>query len=1169
MTTQYKFRYYLFEWSFCAILCSAPLLLMAQTQVYAHAKSVSYAVAEQPRPLVEVLKDVQNHFKISFVYESKTVEGKQVITPVNYNDKVERVLTTVLGAAGLRYKKINKQTYSILPKQEPRPRSEHSSGDYLQDEMVNVLYTDEGDRFEFISSEGVLEPLLISGKVTDDVDSPIPGVNIIIKGTSVGTTTDTEGRYSLNVPDENAVLVVSFIGFTTQEVTVGTRTEINIKLIPDVQQLNEVVVVGYGTQKRSSVTGAVATVTAKDVTALSVPSVASAIQGRVPGVSVVNNGSPGVAPIVRIRGIGSISYNSDPLYVIDGFPSNANINNIDTKDIESVEVLKDAAAAAIYGSRAANGVILITTKKGSKDNKFHVDVDSYYGVQSAWRQLDLLNRDEYIQYGTEMITNAAGTIPDRFSSLDQPIYAGATQTYAQTDTDWQDAMFRTAPISQTQVGLSTGTDKFNLYTSASYFNQDGIMLGTDFERYSFRLNSEYKISKHVAFGQNLNISTSTTHNEKQSGARTQFQHMVHQVPYIPVKDPTKIGGYRAPDNNDGTDPENPVRIALQDVNKTNIVNIFGNGYLEITAFSWLKYRFTAGVNFSTTRLITKLPIYNDGFNGRNNNQLADRRTNSYSPVFSNQITFDKTFGKHYINAIAVGERQDFKDDGLDIGANQSRNVIEELRGATGATINDGFSEERILLSYLGRINYEYGGKYLVSASFRRDGYSAFAPGHKWGNFPGVSVGWRISEEPFLKSVPGISELKLRASYGSIGFSGIGAYDWVSTIGLNTGYPFNNKAGGVVGAYFDKLPNYELEWEITKMTNIGVDVGLLGNSLTFSAEVYNRKVDNLILGVPIAPSLGYTQVYPANVGSMKNWGFEFQAAYAKAAGDFRYNLSANIGVTRNEVLSLDNPSATIFAGNNADFGGFDITKTEAGQSIQGFFGWKTDGIFRSQAEIDAANAVDGNAATKFQDNAAPGDIRFKDVNGDGVINGDDRTYLGSYIPDFNYGINFSASFKDFDLTLFVQGVQGNELYNGTKVLTQGMLRLFGAEKEVLDAWTPENSDSNIPRAISGDPNQNSRTSDRFVESGSYMRIKNLSIGYNIPVTTLQSLTRGSVSRLRLYISAQNLLTLTDYSGYDPEIGTRTTNNSTPLLTNGVDYGQYPSPRTFLAGIQVGF
>lgn len=1168
MRTHYKLRYYLFEWSFCAMLCSLPLLLVAQVQVYANAKNVSHpGILEQPRPLVEVLQDVQNHFKVSFVYESKTVEGKQVLTSVNYNEKVEHVLTTVLESAGLRYKKINKKTYSILPKNEPRPRTERSASNHSSDEVVNVLLFDEGDRFEYVSSEGVIPPITVTGRVTDDVDSPIPGVNVLIKGTSIGTTTDTDGRYSLTVQDETAVLIVSFIGFSTQEVTVGARTEINVKLLPDIRQLSEVVVVGYGTQKRYSVTGAVATVTAKDVTALSVPSVASAIQGRVPGVSVVNNGSPGAAPIVRIRGIGSISYNADPLYVIDGFPSAININNFDTKDIESVEVLKDAAAASIYGSRAANGVILITTKKGSRDNKMHVDVDSYYGMQKAWKKLDLLNRDEYLQYGTQMVTNAAGTIPLRFSNMDQPIYDGATQTYAQTDTDWQDAMFRSAPITQTQVNLSTGSDKLKLYTSASYFRQDGIMLGTDFARYSYRLNSEYKISKHFAFGQNLSVSSSAMHNEKQSGARTQIQHIVHGVPYIPVKDPTKSGGYRAPDNNDGTDPENPVRIAVMDVNRTNVVNIFGNGYLEVTTFDWLKYRFSAGVNFSTTRLITRLPIFNDGFSGRTTNQTSDKRSNSYSPVFSNQITFDKTFGKHYINAIAVAERQDFRDDGLDITANQSSNVIDELRGATGATINDGLLEERTLLSYLGRVNYEYAGKYLLSASFRRDGYSAFAPGHKWGNFPGVSVGWRISEEPFMKTVGAISELKLRASYGSIGFSGIGAYDWVSTIGLNTGYPFNNTS--VVGSFFDKLPNYELEWEITKMTNIGVDVGILDNSVTFSIEAYKRTVDNLILGVPIAPSLGYTQVYPANVGSMNNWGLEFQASYSQGSGDFRYNISGNIGVTRNEVVSLDNPSATIFAGNNADFGGFDITKTEGGHSIQGFYGWKTDGIFKSQAEIDAANASDGNGSTKFQDKAEPGDIRFRDVDGNGVIDAGDRTYLGSYLPNFNYGINFSANYKNFDLTLFLQGVQGNSLYNGTKVLTQGMLRLFGAEKEVLNAWSPENSDSNFPRAISGDPNQNSRTSDRFIESGSYMRIKNLSIGYNLPTTSLQSLTGGAVTKFRLYISAQNLLTITKYTGYDPEVGTRNLNNATPLLTNGVDYGQFPSARTFLAGVQIGF
>ncbi|WP_333818844.1 SusC/RagA family TonB-linked outer membrane protein [Ohtaekwangia sp.] len=1166
MSIQYKFCDRL---SLCLLLllCSPLYAAVAQAPIFANAEVLEpEAQRKETRPLLEILDEVRHHFHVSFVYEPSTLEGKEVAAQINYNEKIESILNYVLGSAGLQFKKINRHTYSILPRQAQKRThdAEVSAG-----ELLPTLYGEFMSADEWNTVSDVIQDIAITGTITDDAGEPLPGVNVLIKGSSVGTTTDTEGKYSLMVPDQNTVLVISFIGYIQQEITVGNRTEINVSLAPDVKQLAEVVVVGYGTQKRYSVTGAVASVSSQDVAALPVPDVAAAIQGRVAGVSVVNNGSPGTAPIVRIRGVGSISYSADPLYVIDGIPSATNLSNFDTKDIESVEVLKDAAAAAIYGSRAANGVILITTKKGSRDNKPHVTIDSYYGVQSPWKKLDLLNRDEYVRYGTQLITNSGGTLPAHLVNLNEPIYAGATQTYAQTDTDWQDEMFRTSPITQSQVTLSTGNENLKLYTSAGYFKQDGIMLGTNFERYNYRLNTEFKLSKRFTFGQNLSLSSSATRGENQSGGRTQIQHIIHQVPYIPVMDPTKLGGYRAPDNNDGADPENPVRIAVQDLNKTYVTSVFGNAYLDVSIFDALKYRFTAGVNYAVTRIRTDLPIYNDGFSGRNNHQLTDNRGSSYSPIFSNQLTFDKTFGKHYLNAIAVAERQNFNDDGLNISANQSSNAINQLRGATNATINDGFRNERTLYSYLARVNYEYASKYLLSVSFRRDGYSAFAPGKKWGNFPGVSVGWRISEESFMKSVPTISELKVRASYGSIGFSGIGPYDWVSTIGLNTGYPFNNISPGVTGSFFDRLPNYNLEWEITKMTNIGLDIGVLDNRVTFSIEAYNRQVDNLILAVPLAPSLGYTQTYPANIGSMRNRGLEFQATYAKRTGDFHYTVSGNIGMTRNKVLHLDNPSSTIFAGNNADFGGFDITKTEGGHSIQGFYGWKTDGIFQSQEEINAANALDGNSTTAYQDKAAPGDIRFKDINGDGVINASDRTYLGSYIPNFNYGVNISVDYKNFDFSMFLQGVQGNKIYNGTKVLSQGMLRLFGADKAVLNAWRPDNTNTDIPRAISGDPNQNSRTSDRFIESGSYMRIKNISIGYTIPTTTLQSLTNGSLNKIRIYISAQNLVTITKYTGYDPEVGTRTNNNATPLLTNGVDYGQYPSARTLMAGLQIGF
>jgi TonB-dependent starch-binding outer membrane protein SusC len=1098
-----------------------------------------------------ILLEIERQVPVNFTYRSKLIQASRKVSLQVSETRLSEVLDEIFSP----------------------------DVEFVAEEKEIVLrpapaYTDE--------PFGSLPEIPISGRITDENNAPIPGVNILVKGTTNGTTSDGEGRYSLAVNDQNSVLVISFIGYTTQEITVGTQTVINVQLAPDIVNLSEIVVIGYGTQKRSSVTGAVASVTSKEISALPVSGVESALQGRIPGVSITNNGSPGAAPIVRIRGIGSITGNSDPLYVVDGFPINqsismsmagnaapTNLNNFDTKDIESVEVLKDAAASAIYGSRAANGVIIITTKRGSKDKRMHVELDSYYGTQTAWKQLDLLNTEQYLRYGTDLVTNAGNALPTRFTNMNQPIYAGATQTFAQTDTDWQKEMFQTAPITQTQISLSNANEATRLFTSVGYFKQDGIMLGTGFERYSFRLNAESKIGKFVTFGQNFNVSYTKTQNEVNTasagngGGRSQIQHIVHQVPYMPVEDPTLPGGYRAADASDGSDPENPVRNALMDVSKTDIIKFFGTAYIEAAITPWLKYKFSAGGDFTASRTFNDFPIYNDGFRGRTTHNLADNRGHFFSPLLSNQITIDKTIQKHSINFIAVAERQDFKNNFTNSSAQQASNLVHVLRGGSNQSITDGGDTETTLLSYLSRINYEYAGKYLLSASFRRDGFSSFAPGHQWGNFPGLSVGWRMSEENFMQTVSQISELKLRASYGKLGSNSILPFAWQSGIFTSSNYPFNNTPTG--GAYFNQLANKELGWETTTMTNYGIDVGLMDDRFTFSAEYYNRNVDNLLLQIPLASSLGYAVNYLGNLGKMKNWGYEFVAGYNKYTGGLRFNVSANIGITRNEVTDLYIPNSTISAGSNADYGPNNLTRTEAGHSIQGFYGWKTDGLFQSQAEIDAANALDGDPTSKYQDNASPGDIRFKDLNNDGVINLNDQQYLGSYIPKFNYGLNFSANYNAFDFTLFFQGVQGNKIYNGTKVLTQGMLRLFGAETDVLNAWRPDHTNTDMPRAVSGDPNGNTRASDRFVEDGSYLRLKNFSIGYNVPSDILRGFANGSLSRLRIYVSSQNLFTITTYSGYDPEIGARNNAN----LVSGIDYGQFPQARTVMGGIQLGF
>jgi TonB-linked SusC/RagA family outer membrane protein len=1021
------------------------------------------------------------------------------------------------------------------------------------------------------------QELAASGQVLDEAGRPMPGVNVVIKGTANGTATDTDGKYRVTLPSANAVLLFSFIGYVTQEVAVGERTVINVSLVPDVSTLSEVVVVGYGTQTKASVTGAVSSVNSKEIAALPVPSVSAALQGRVAGVLVTNNGGPGTNAIVRIRGIGSITQNADPLYVVDGFPApNFNLNSVDTKDIESVEILKDAAATAVYGSRAANGVVIITTKSGSKDQKVHVDIESYTGTQSAWKTLDLLKRDAYVAYGTALLTNAGSPAPARFSNLNSPIYPGASQTFNQTETNWQDEMFRPAPISQLQGSLSTSTEKTKMFMSFGRFKQDGIMLGTSFDRYNGRLNTETKISKRFTIGETIQLSQSNNYNQLESGGRTMLMHMLRSVPYIAVRNPTTVGGYNGTTTADGSDPENPVRLALMDKNLNRNVNILGRAYLDAGIVEGLKYKFTVGINYSVSRNTSDNPIFSDGgYQGRTTHNIADTRNNYYSPYFSNQLTYDKIIGSHTINAIAVAERQDEKTTNLAVSGRQSTNALSQLAGSSNQVINDGSLSETVLLSYLGRVNYDYKHKYLLSASMRKDGFSGFAPGHKWGSFPGASVGWRLSEESFMQSISKISELKVRASYGKVGARPQTAYGYNSFVSSNTLYPFNNAAA--LGTYFDQLPNPEFAWEISTMKNVGLDLALLNDQFTFSGEYFVKNTDHLILGTPPAESLGFNQSTNRNVGGMKNWGYEFTAGYSKVSDKFTFNVSGNISVIKNEVTALYTEKAAFFTGGNQDYGGGNITRTIAGSSIQHFYIDQTDGLFQNVGEIinsegkptlDGLNlplSPDGTVdLAKYNDPAnrdkytRPGDIRFKGL-----------ADMGSFLPKFTYGLNLSAKWNGFDFTMFTQGVNGNKIYNGTKVITEGMLRLFNSGTAVSNAWTPTNTNTDIPRAINGDPNGNARPSDRFLENGSYLRIKNLTIGYTLP-SSLLSFTNGTIKNFRIYVSSQNLLTLTKYSGYDPEVGNRNiANGSNNFLTNGIDYGQFPQARTFLGGIQVGF
>ncbi|GAO42635.1 putative TonB-dependent receptor [Flavihumibacter petaseus NBRC 106054] len=1006
-----------------------------------------------------------------------------------------------------------------------------------------------------------------TGTVKDGAGKPISGVSVVVKGTSRGTTTDNNGRFSISA-EAGSAIVLSSMGFENRELVLGKDTDLSVSLATLNQNLEDVIVVGYGTQKRTAVTGAISTLNSKTINEIPVVSVQSALQGRVPGVNVVGNGSPGTEPIVTIRGISSISYASNPLYVVDGFPT-GDLSAIDTRDIESVDVLKDASAAAIYGSRATNGVIMITTKKGKREGKLRVDLNSYYGIQNVNNRLDILNPEQFDKYA---LAYRGSLVPRRTDPawVNTPIYPGASTTYGNNVTDWQDEYFRQGSMTQTHIGLSGGNDASRFYASGSFFDQQGTAPGVAYRRYNFRINSDHRISKTFSFGENIYIAYGDqNYDNNETGTRSNLVNVIKMMPYMPVYDPTTNGGYRGVNSVlDGGDPTNPIEDAeLKNPGNRTTVKVLGTIFAEVNLTSWLKFRSTFGVDYANGLDYRFSPIFNDGGTVAGSSAIqatvTNNRTLSAVQLYTQQFTFDKSFGNHHVNAIAVYEYQGQRVKNENASGNQPSNDLKTLNNASNISAQTLIADYNIV-SYIGRVAYDYKGKYLVNAALRRDGGSYWAPGKKWQTFPSASVGWRIDQEEFMNNIDAISELKLRAGWGITGLNGavLGSSPWQVYVNANSSYyPFGNALTSGPASSIQRLGNTNLEWETTEQTNIGLDLGLFHNSLTLSAEYYQRKTDNLIMAVPLSPSMGYlSSTVITNAAGMKNTGFEFQVGYSKRRGDFSYNATGIFSTIKNEVLKLADGVPNIEAGSDVDLTeGYNVTNTMAGEAVQSFYGWQTEGIFQTADEV--LKHAKQTAST------APGDIKFKDLNNDGVIDNLDRTVLGSFIPKFTYSLNLGANYKGFGLTLFFQGVQGNKIYNALRTTTEGMVRFFNAGTRVLDAWTPTNTNTDVPRAISADPNQNARPSDRFLEDGSYFRLKNIMLNYNVPDRFLQSATKGVVKNFNIYISAQNLFTVTNYTGLDPEVGRRDPNASS--LTNGIDYAVYPQPKGFQIGISTSF
>ena len=1012
----------------------------------------------------------------------------------------------------------------------------------------------------------------IKGKLSDANGAPLSGASVVIKGTTLGTTTNSSGEFSINASPGD-VLEFSMVGYQPSSVKVGPNTgELTLQLQSKMSTVEEVIVIGYGTQKRATVTGAISSVNSKTVKELPVPSVAQALQGRVAGVQVTNNGSPGTDPIVTIRGISSISYASNPLYIIDGLPT-GDLSTIDTRDIESVDVLKDASAAAIYGSRATNGVIMITTKKGSRSGRPRVTLDSYAGMQVVTKRLSLLNTAQFQQYAIAYRGSNVQRLLDPW--VNTPIYQGATQTYGQTNTNWQDAYFKHGVMTQHNIGLSWGNDISRFYTSAGFLDQTGIAPTVGYKRFNFRLNSDHNISKVFSFGENLYIANGEqAYDNNEAGSRTNLINVIRIMPHMPVYDPTTTDGFRGVNTVlDGGDPTNPVEDAkVKNPGNRTTLKVLGTAYGEINFTKWLKFRSTIGIDYANGLDYRFSPIFNDSGTVAGSSSLlatiTNNRTVSTVQVYTQQLTFDKTFGGHHINAVAVYEYLQQKVRNENASGQQASNNLQTLNNAQNVSVQT-LKNEGDLISYVGRLTYDYKGKYILSGAIRRDGISVWAPGKKWKVFPSGSVGWRIDQEQFMQNQSNISELKIRAGYGLTGLNGfaLGWTPWQATVSSNSAYyPFGNVFTSGPASSIQALANPDLEWETTKQLNFGLDLGLLNNSITLSAEYFRRKTDNLILAVPLAPSIGYlTSTVPQNVAGMTNNGFELQLGYAKRTGDFKWNASGLITFITNNVTKLATGVTGIEAGSDADLSeGYNVTNTAVGHPIQSFYGWVTEGLFQDSADISKhakqVPVVKGVGTS-------PGDIKFRDVNKDDTIDNKDRTFLGSFIPKFTYSFNLGANYQGFDASVFFQGVQGNKIYNATRTISEGMVRFFNSSTKVLNAWQPNHTNTDVPRPASSDPNQNARPSNRFLEDGSYLRLKNVTLGYSIPDKALQSMTKGFVRGFRIYVSAQNVLTITKYSGYDPEVGNRTVNTSS--LTNGIDAAVYPQPKAYQVGIQANF
>ncbi|WP_335695417.1 TonB-dependent receptor [Spirosoma montaniterrae] len=1057
----------------------------------------------------------------------------------------------------------------------------------------------------------------LTGRVLDGNDnSPLPGANVVIKGTQTGVVTDANGQFTLQLPAGRTVLTVSAIGFATQEATIGNQSDLAITLTPDIKTLSEVVVTGYGTQSKKDITGAVASIDSKALLAVPITNAAQGLQGRIAGVNVSNDNSPGGGIMVRIRGFGTINDNT-PLYVIDGVPTQGNLNTINPNDIESMQILKDASAASIYGSRAGNGVVIITTKKG-KAGKPRLTYDAYYGQQSAWKFLDLLNTQEYAnlvwEAGINSLnplrngvpqpgTNGQLTYPRhaQFGNGARPVIpywilpAGSTDpndpraadalynntptarnliTRAnQEGTDWYDVIFNPAPIQNHQIGVSGATEAARYAMSLNYFDQKGIMEYTSYKRYALRANTEFNVTKRVRIGENFQVSYGERigqPNGNQNEANpVSFAYRIQ--PIIPVYD---IRNYFA--GTSGADLDN-ARNPLADLwrnkdNKEREIRLFGNAYADFDILKNLTFRTSFGVDYNLFNVRRYRAIDVESNEQAGSNSLIQENRYDYTWTWYNTLTYNMTIAnRHRFNVILgteaiksfgegfLAERQGFASDDL---TNRylfaGRNIIR----ADGRP----FVDYR-LASEFGRINYALDDKYLVDFTLRRDRSSRFAPNFRTAIFPAASVGWRVSREGFLSRLSWLTDAKLRAGWGRTGNQSIGDYNFATQYASSPESSFYDLTGSRTSSFqgyeLAQFGNENARWETTTSTNIGLDATLLKGRLDLNFDWFNRRTTDMLFPVEVQFTQGVATNPFQNIGEMTNKGVELGLNYNDKAlrGNLTYGIGVNFSTYRNLVTRTNGDPATQFFGfSNLRLPTGTVSVTQQGFPLASFFGYFVDGIFQSDEE--------GAAAPRQFDGVTnrAGNFRFRDINNDGLITAADRTIIGNPHPDFMYGFNVNVGYKNFRLDLLGQGVQGNQIFNYVKYWTDFPTFAGNRSRRMLEqSWRPGSTNAVLPLPRSSD-NINSNPSTYFLENGSFLRLRNIQLTYTLPKTVF---SRLNLSNANVYVQAQNWLTFTKYSGLDPEINLRSSSGIGQDRQLGVDEGAYPASRALLVGLSLGF